>query len=192
TYETEVKKPFDVFTNDLSIAINKFDKEVAVDPKNAIFRINRDIRFAKDKAPYKLNRSCAISKYGKRDHATPGYYVEVTADKVGMAGGAWAPAPELLYKIRQEIAYNMDDFSKLVADKKFIAAFGEVKGEKGKVIPKEFREEAKEQPLIFNKNFYYWKELKPSLITSDKLLDTIVEHFSTVLLLNQFFRRAME
>ena len=191
-YETEIKKPFEIFTLDLSNEIKKFDPEILVEPKNSIFRINKDIRFSKDKSPYKLNRSCAISKHGKKDHGSPGYYVEISAKKIGLAGGAWAPSPEHLAMIRQEIAYHMKDFKKLIEDKKFKDSFGVVQGEKYKKVPKEYAEEALLQPLLYNKQFYYWKELPASLITSDQLLKTIVADFKTVKLLNQFFRKAME
>lgn len=192
TYEIEVKKPFENFTHDLANAIQKFDGEINTDYKKAIFRINKDIRFSKDKSPYKLNRSCAISKNGKKDHESPGYYVEVSATKVSLAGGAWSPSTESLFKIRQEISYNMKEFDKLIKDKKFIQSFGEVLGEKNKQIPKEFIEDAKTQPLIYNKQFYFWKEYSADLICSDKLMDTIIADFKTILPLNQFFRRAME
>ncbi|MBK7958418.1 MAG: DUF2461 domain-containing protein [Bacteroidetes bacterium] len=192
TYEIEVKKPFENFTQDLANTIYKFDSEVNTDYKKAIFRINKDIRFSKDKSPYKLNRSCAISKFGKKDHESPGYYVEISADKVSLAGGAWSPSTESLFKIRQEISYNMKEFEKLTKDKKFIEAFGEIRGEKNKQIPKEFMEDAKAQPLIFNKQFYFWKEYPASLVCSDKLLETIISDFKTILPMNQFLRRAME
>lgn len=191
-YEQEIKKPFEKFTLDLSHALKKLDDEILVDTKNSIFRINKDVRFSKDKSPYKLNRSCAISKHGKKDHGSPGYYVELSAKKIGLAGGAWAPSPEHLDKIRQEIAYNLKEFKKLTQDKKFIASFGEIQGDKNKKIPKEYITEAAEQPLIYNKQFYYWKELPATLITSDNLLETIIADFKTVIALNKFFRRAMD
>jgi uncharacterized protein (TIGR02453 family) len=191
-YEEHIKKPFEIFTQDLAEAIKKFDNEVATDYKNCIFRINKDIRFSKDKSPYKLNRSCAISKYGKKDHATPGYYVEVSAKKIGLAGGAWAPDAPMLGKIRQEISYNMKEFDKLVKDKKFLTAMDGIKGDRLVKPPKGYEEESKSQPLLHNKQFYYWVELSPSLITSDKILEEIVSRLKTAYPLNQFFRRAME
>jgi uncharacterized protein (TIGR02453 family) len=190
-YENQIKKPFEIFTKDLAEAISAFDPEVSTDYKNAIFRINRDIRFAKDKSPYKLNRSCAISKYGKKDHATPGYYVEISAHKIGLAGGAWAPTTAHIASIRQEIAYNMKAFDTLVKDKKFINAFGDIKGERLVKAPKGFEEEALTQPLILNKEWYYWVELSPELIISDALLPEIIKRFKTILPLNQFLRTAM-
>src|SRR5690606_4197407 len=66
-YQKNVKIPFEKFVAALMAELKKDDPELTGDPKKAIFRINRDIRFAKDKTPYKLNRSAAISKYGKKD-----------------------------------------------------------------------------------------------------------------------------
>lgn len=192
TYELEIKKPFEIFTLELAEAIKKFDPEIIVDHKNSIFRINKDIRFSKDKSPYKLNRSCAISKYGKKDHGSPGYYVEISAKKIGLAGGAWAPTTEHIGKIRQEISYHLKEFKKLTEDKNFVANFGSIQGEKNKKIQKEYESDALVQPLLYNKQFYYWKELPASLITSEELLKTIVENFKSVKNMNKFFRKAME
>lgn len=191
-YEQEIKKPFEKFTLDLAMGIKKFDPDILVDVSQSIFRINKDIRFSKDKSPYKLNRSCAISKNGKKDHGSPGYYVELRADKIGLAGGAWAPSPEHIQKIRQEISYNMKEFSKLIKAKDFVAAFGEIQGEKSKKLPKELLEDAAQQPLIYNKQFYYWREIPALNITKENLLEIILANLKTVKALNQFFRRAME
>ena len=66
-YEQSVKIPMQVFVKDLILALKRIDKEIQIEPKDAIFRINRDIRFSKDKSPYKLQSSAIISKYGKKD-----------------------------------------------------------------------------------------------------------------------------
>jgi hypothetical protein len=73
-YESSVKKPFHAFVGEAIQRIGKLDRTVAIEPKEAIFRINRDIRFSKDKTPYKLSCSAIISPAGRKDHAVPGLY----------------------------------------------------------------------------------------------------------------------
>ena len=102
-YESEVKKPFEDLVVALGSELGKFDGEIQGDFKKNIFRINKDIRFSKDKTPYKTNRSVAYSLNGRKDHEDPGYYLELGAEKSYIAGGAWCPSPDKLYKIRSEI-----------------------------------------------------------------------------------------
>ena len=70
-YFKEVKDPFHHFIEDLIAAVQKEDSNVNIAPKDAIFRINRDVRFSKDKTPYKLQVSAIISKGGKKDKVSP-------------------------------------------------------------------------------------------------------------------------
>ena len=76
-YEANIKKTFEVFITDLITQINKHDEKIEITYKEAIFRINRDVRFSKNKEPYKLNRSAIISPKGKKDKAFPGLYLEM-------------------------------------------------------------------------------------------------------------------
>ena len=74
-YEKSVKDPFKKFVEALIAETHKFDPSVNIEAKDAIFRINRDIRFSKDKTPYKLDRSAIISSGGRKDHSIPGFYI---------------------------------------------------------------------------------------------------------------------
>ncbi len=109
-YEAEVKKPFESLADSLGKELSQFDPEVNNDYKKSIFRINKDIRFSKDKSPYKTNRSMAFSRHGRKDHDHPGYYLELGVESCYIAGGAWCPAPPMLYKIRSEIYFNTNEF----------------------------------------------------------------------------------
>jgi len=89
TYETAVKKPFYKFVEQLIEEIRLVNPDILITPKDAIFRINRDIRFSKDKSPYKLNMSAAISKYGKKGNTCPGLYNDTGAEYVYVTRGAY-------------------------------------------------------------------------------------------------------
>lgn len=177
-YETVVKEPFKIFVNDLITEIKKDDSSISIEAKDSIFRINRDIRFSKDKSPYKLHMGAVISPRGRKEKSIPGIYIEITPERLGVFGGAWGPDKNQLQKIREGIVNNMDSFNKLIADKEFIKHFPDgIQGDKNKRLPKEFTEPASKQELIFNKQFFYKAELDPEVIFQDNLIETIMEYY---------------
>ena len=101
-YDT-AKAEFETFINSLIPAIAKFDDSVKlITAKECIFRIFRDVRFAKDKSPYKTNFGAFIAKGGRKNHG-PGYYFHLQPGECFLSGGVWMPSPDIMKKIRQEI-----------------------------------------------------------------------------------------
>jgi len=108
---------------------SKVDKGLAgLSAKDCIFRIYRDVRFAKDKKPYKTNIGAGINPGGKKMEIA-GFYLHVEPGASGLAGGRWMPSPEHLKMIRQEIDYNGSRFRKILNDKNFKKQFGELDAE---------------------------------------------------------------
>ncbi len=190
-YETDVKEPFDLFTKDLLEQLLSFDSELNSDYKKSIFRINRDIRFSKDKTPYKTNRSAAFSKFAKKDTESPGYYIEINAKKCFIAGGAWLPNAEHLKKIRQEIYYNTQEFNELVERKAFKKTYETIRGDRAKRLTGDVAEYAKECDIIYQKQFYFYSEFDPKECVGEDFLSSCVEKFKLGYPINQFLRRAM-
>lgn len=186
-YHESIKKPFEDFVTAMINEMRKTDKSLNITYKDCIFRINRDIRFSKDKSPYKLNRSAAISAGGKKDHANPGLYFEITPEHVRVYTGVYGPDKDQLLAVREEIADNLKEFDKIINEKKFKKVFGEIKGEKNVRLPKELQEAAEKQPLIYNKQFYVYTSFPPEIIFEKgvvkKLVDTykIAEPFAKFL-----------
>lgn len=191
-YENSVKKPFIAFVGDFINLIRNFEPDITLQPADAIFRINRDIRFSKDKTPYKTHSSAIISKYGRKDKCYPGIYFEFTFDKVMFYGGAWSVEPKILQKIRQNIANNLPEFKKAYKNKEFKNKFGSIQGEKAKKIPPELKSAAEEEPLIYNKQFYFGAELPAELILKDELIEVLLQHYLVSKELNDFLRSAFE
>ena len=191
-YETSVKKPFEYFVSDLIKSVSKLNKNINIAPSEAIFRINRDIRFSKDKTPYKLNSSAAIADGGRKNVASPGLYVELGPEKLALAGGIYMPDKEQLESIRSFIARDPKKLLKLLNDKKFASTWGDLQGEKNKIISPEFKAAAADCPYIFNKQFYFWTERKPSIITTDKLLPTIMEYYTLAIPLSKYLSEAVK
>jgi uncharacterized protein (TIGR02453 family) len=190
-YEEHVKKPFDHFAQDLATNIFNLDHEISTELKKCVFRINRDIRFSKDKTPYKVFRAAAFSKNGKKDADSPGYYIELGYEKSYIAGGAWNPDKENLRKIRQEIYYNLDEFNKLIGDLDFVNTFGELKGDRAKRLDETESDYLKDSPYIANKQFYFLKEFSSNDILKSNFLSQVVEDFKVGFPVNDFLRKAI-
>lgn len=162
----EAKNRFDQFTADLLKELTVIDSSlIGLDPKKLTFRIYRDVRFSKDKSPYKKNFGAAISGSGK-GLGRPGYYIHIEpGNKSFIAGGLFMPEADLLAKVRQEIDYNGKRLEKIVAEKSF-----------KKYFKKFYDEDAlKTSPKGFPKDHQYneWLKLR-SFIVSHQFSDTDV------------------
>lgn len=189
-YKSTVKDPFTNFVAAVIDKVAAMDPTIALTPRDAIFRINRDIRFAKDKTPYKTNNSAIISRGGRKDKSTPGLYFELSHERVRVYGGVYMCEKNLLYRIREEIAKDTIGLHKALDDKQFKKVYGELHGEKNKVIPKEFKEIGASEPLIYNKQFYYFTEMDADMILADDLDEKIIECYRAATPVREFLLRA--
>ncbi len=190
-YETVVREPFKMFVGDLIKAISLIDPDLDIEPKNAIFRINRDIRFSKDKTPYKLNNSAIISSKGRKDKNHPGIYIELGPEKLAFYGGIYMPDSKQVHSLRTYFKRHSDDLNKLIGTVNFKDNFGELHGDKSKRIPSEFREPVQTQPLLMNKQWYYFKNLPPEIIVSDKLMNTVLDLEKIAAPMKNFLTKAL-
>jgi len=121
---------FSNFIQLLIEALQKSDTTITgITAKDSQFRINRDVRFSKDKRPYKDNFGAFIARGGKKS-IFAGYYFHLAPGNSFIGGGLWQPEPASLKKVRQEIDYNWDEFKSIVTNKNFKKIFGDLyKGE---------------------------------------------------------------
>ncbi|MCE9501336.1 MAG: DUF2461 domain-containing protein, partial [Leptospira sp.] len=138
------KQDFRVFTEKLIGETGKFDRQIAkLTARECIFRINRDIRFSKDKSPYKTNFGTFLVMGGKKS-GFAGYYFHLEPGNESFSGGGiHTPSPEVLLKIRQKIAGNSETLHEILNNKIFAKSFGGVSGEKLKTVPKGFSKDQK-------------------------------------------------
>lgn len=190
-YKTHVKDTFEVFVIDLIEMVKKHDKEVNVLPKNCIFRINRDVRFSKNKEPYKIQMSAVVNAGGKKNTTKPGIYVEVTPEWVRIYMGFFQPSKEQLFSLRTAMANKTAAFNKLIKDKEFIKIFGEVRGAKNVRIDKSLQEAAKKQELIFNKSFYFFHQMDPENALQEGFVEKIEKIYLTGKGLSDFLDKGM-
>lgn len=190
-YEKSVKDPFKKFVDDLITETRKFDPSVTIEAKDAIFRINRDIRFSKDKTPYKLDRSAIISSAGRKDHSVPGFYISLGPEHTSIGGGAYFLKPDQLTAVRQHIVNHSKEFEKLLKDETFNNHFDGIKGEENKRLPKEFQEAGEGQPMLYKKQFYFMRADDPELILKDNFMDYCIENFKAAQPVQQFLKEGM-
>ena len=190
-YEREIKNPFKAFVGDLILAIQKFDPEIMIKPKDAIFRINRDIRFSKNKQPYKNNVAAYISRISKKEQF-PGYYVHFDAEGIWLGGGLYDLSTENLYKVRQEILYNEKQLDEALSSNGFEKEFGSIQGNKNKILKPPFKEFAEEIPILYQKQFYFMKRYPAEKITADNLVSFCSEKLEKTYPVNKFLRLAVD
>src|SRR6185369_14089604 len=148
--------------------------------KKCIFRINRDVRFSKDKSPYKTNLGASMDKGGKRS-GLAGYYFHLEPGKSFLGGGIWMPQPDALKKLLQEIDYGFDEFRKIVESKKFRSIFKEMYSGEGMQLAKVPQGFEKDNPAVEYLKFKSWlvlTDIPDSLLTSKDLLKRTVDAFS--------------
>ena len=170
-----------------------FDKGLAgLEAKKCLFRINKDIRFSKDKSPYKLNMGASINPGGKKDMGA-GYYMHIEPGKCFLAGGCYMPPPDILAKIRQEIDYNTADFKKILNGKDFKTYFKELsQDDKLKTAPKGYPKDHPELNLLQNKHFVVMHYIKDNEVIDKNFPTYAAKVFKAMLPLNQFLRACME
>ncbi|MFC7298451.1 DUF2461 domain-containing protein [Herminiimonas aquatilis] len=175
--------------------ISKFDPAVAAcNPKKALFRINRDMRFSKEKIPYKTHFSAAINASGLKKPSQGGgatYYFHI--DQTGtllIAGGEWMPPSERLRAIRQHMVEDAAGFSKLLKNKKLKETYGELQQE-GKLMrpPKGFDADMPHLEYLKLKSFIVWKEVDVKKVSTN-LEKTLASDFKDAYPLITWLRQA--
>jgi uncharacterized protein (TIGR02453 family) len=162
--------------------------------KECMFRINRDVRFSKDKSPYKTNFGASFNRGGKKS-IFAGYYFHCEPGKSFAGGGLWMPEAEPMKKIRQEIDYNWDDFKKIIKNNKFAAEYGDLTKDEETSLVREPKGYEKTNPAIDYIKLKCWIALKPISdkdLTGPDLIKKVLSAFDALQPLVKFLNAAME
>jgi len=187
------KNDFAGFVGELIAGISKFDPDVSgLAPDACIFRVYRDVRFSKDKSPYKTNFGAYISPGGRKTNS-PGYYIHLQpGGQSFLAGGKHMPEPKELLAMRQAIADKTDEFLKSIGGKKFKELYGGMDGEKLKTPPKGF---AKDHPAVEYLKFKSFTASHPidkdSVLTAPDFPKYVVSTFQEMKPFIDFLRKAL-
>lgn len=131
----------------------KFDPDLGgLEAKKTIFRINRDVRFSKNKDPYKTNFGASLSKGGK-NFPGAGYYLQIEPDQCFLGGGIYMPMAPELRKIRDFIDHHGAELEEILHDPEFVDFYGKMDGEQLKTAPKDFEKDHPYLHLLKFKSF---------------------------------------
>lgn len=182
------------FTGKLLKEMHQVDPAVdeALDPKKCVMRIYRDIRFRKDKTPYKTNFGISLPTLGLKLGGAE-YYLQIQpGGNSFIAGGYWMPEAAHLKAIRQEIDYNAHDLRQIIDDQEFIKLFGDFKQqEQLKTVPREYDADNENIDLLKLKSFIAWHKIADKDIVKSNAIQQITEISRKIYPLNVFLRNAL-
>lgn len=187
------KEIFEEFVSELIKGINKFDKKVSLDlkPKDCTFRIYKDVRFSKDKTPYKNNMSASINPGGKKSNI-PGYYFHLEPDACFLAGGVYMPMPDVLNAIRQEIDYNPLPLINVLKSASFKKEFNGLDEEdKLKNPPKGFNKDHAHSEILKNRHFIASQKFENKVILKKEGLSKTLNSFKAMYPFLDYLRKAI-
>lgn len=191
----DAKKDFETFIQTLIDKHGRRDTYIKeLTAKNCLFRINRDIRFSKDKTPYKTNMGASISRGGRKS-IYAGYYFHLEPGQSFVGGGIWMPMPEETKKVRQEIDYCLDEFRKIVESKKFKTVYGGLYIDSETSlsrVPQGFEKDNPAAEYLKLKSWIATQALKDADITSKDLVKKALVAFETLQPLVEFINRSLE
>jgi uncharacterized protein (TIGR02453 family) len=180
-YELKVKAPMTEFVFHLGLALHQFAPELIVDPKRAIFRIYRDIRFSADKSPYKTQIAAVFVPRGIPKNTGAALYFHIEPTQVMVAGGTYMPDPATLRILRQHIAAHWEDYAAITNQRRFKKMFGDVQGERLVRPPSGFSADHPAIDVLRMKQFYVVQTEPAELAEGPKLFPRLLTLFSAMI-----------
>jgi uncharacterized protein (TIGR02453 family) len=189
----EAKQTFEDLVGNVLGELVKFDDGLSgLNPKKLAFRIYRDVRFSKDKRPYKTNMGAGFSPNGKLVQE-PGYYLHLEpGNKSFVAGGIYQPDTENLNKIRQEIDYNSDKLKKIMSERKFRKIFNDFDDfDKLKTMPRGYAKDHPDIEWLKHKSFIVSHPFTDKQVLDRKFVSQVSSTCKTIKPLNDFIRESI-
>ncbi|MCD4795116.1 MAG: DUF2461 domain-containing protein [Bacteroidales bacterium] len=182
----DAKNSFEEFVNILILKIKEFDNTIDVSSaKECIFRIYRDVRFSKNKEPYKPNFGAYIAKGGRKSEFA-GYYIHIESGASFAGGGIYCPQPKVLKSVRDDIYNDSSNIKKIISEPTFKTVFPEMYGEKLKTAPRGFPKDFPDIQLLNYKSYTVNKNLTNEDLTAGDFLDNLLSIFKTQKLFNDY------
>jgi uncharacterized protein (TIGR02453 family) len=146
--------------------------------KMKMFRIYRDVRFSKDKSPYKSHLAGSFARAGTRLRG--GYYLHLKPGDSFIATGFWEPNKEDLLRIRKELELDAEEFKKVIYDKNFMKIWGDLVGDEVKTAPKGFNKEHPNIDLIKKKQYIFVRKFSDKEVLSKDFARSVDESFKAI------------
>ncbi|RMH60248.1 MAG: DUF2461 domain-containing protein [Calditrichaeota bacterium] len=187
----KAKSQFERFVENLLPEIKQFDNTIDIlSPKEFMFRIFRDVRFSKNKAPYKTNFGAFIAPGGRRSPYA-GYYVHMEPGHSFLGGGIYQPDPKILFAVRTRIFNNPDRFKEIIQNKDFKKYFPEIYGEKLKTAPRGFPRDFTDIDLLKHKHYAIACKVDDTFWLEGRILDKVVDVFKNQYAFNHYLNQTI-
>lgn len=185
------KQEMELLVTEMIQRIALFDPAVAdLEAKKCVFRIYRDVRFSKNKYPYKNNMGGFMVPGGKNS-GRAGYYLHLEPGSCFIAGGIYMPESTILKKVREEILYNTESFKKIIQHPDFKEYFGEIRGEKLKRPPKGYPDDFEDMELLKFKSYNLIHYVSDDTVAQKGFIVKAVEIFEKMKDFNHFINQAI-
>jgi uncharacterized protein (TIGR02453 family) len=188
----EAKQDFETFVTNLIEHMAKSDPSfLGQKAKDSIFRIYRDVRFSKDKTPYKEHLSGGFSKGGKKFPGA-GYYIHIEPGKSMVGGGLWMPEGPLLKAVRQEIDYNFKEFKQIIGKPGFKKVFDKIEGEQLKTLPQGYSADNPAIDFLKMKSFVVSHTIEDKDVTNKNFVKKTGDVFTGMKPFVDFMNRSLD
>ena len=188
------KEDYHQLIRDLLEIMKPQDASLAMlEVKNCTFRINRDIRFSKDKSPYKTYMGIWL-RSGSLHSEAPGYYIHIEKDASFVGGGLYCPMPEQIQKIRKEINFFYEDLQSILNDDSFRSTYGNLNREDNSTLKNPPKGYEKEHPAIEYlklKSYTATQKINNADLTKNDFAQVISQKLLALKPLNEFINRAL-
>ncbi len=180
-------------TQSLIDQLSKIDKSIEeTTVKQSIFRIFRDVRFSKDKRPYKINMGAFVVGGGRKS-GKAGYYLHIEPGNCFLGAGIYMPPGPMLAKVRQEIDYNQKEFKKIMGSKRFKDIWGDLWREDTlKTAPKGYPKDHPAIEILRLKSYIASKKLNNKEVQSQDFIKNAVKDYKAALPLIAFINRSFD
>ena len=182
------------FTTAIITELSQIDPVIPADleAKSCVMRIYRDVRFSKNKLPYKNNFAIAISATGKNFHGA-GYYIHIQPGKSYIAAGSWMPEADQLKSIRQEIDYNAADLIRIIDSADFKSTFIDFRAQESlRTVPKGYDADNENIALLKLKSFIAYRDLTDKELNNRDAVNTVAKLCVKLHPLNVFLNNAIQ
>lgn len=188
-YEEYIKRPLAGFVEEVDVLLATTVPEIVGSPKKSVFRIHRDVRFSKDKSPYKVHAACW---FFHRDagrgvgteaaHGGAGFYFHMEPGRSFCGGGIWMPPRSAVQKIRQSLTDDLEGFEEIVLGKAFSKRFGEIDTTDGMLtrLPRGFAVDHPAARWLKYQSFTAWTDLTVEEVTSPALPKIVAKHYAAM------------
>jgi uncharacterized protein (TIGR02453 family) len=198
-YEREVRDPMRALIEEMDVRFARFASEIVGDPRRSMFRIYRDIRFSKDKSPYKTHAACwfyhrdAGRQVGREgEGGSAGFYFHLQPGQSFIGAGIWMPPRGALTKIREALADDPAGFARAVGDRRVRRRFGDLSDEAMlKRMPRGFAEDHPAAPWLRYQSFTLGRGLSDTDATGPRLPARLERDFALLVPMVRWLNRAL-